>query len=136
MKVRAAEKDLKNNNKNWKKLGRPHDKQDPSWQKYAAARANLQRVTRWESDKKTRCLNNYLMRSDKKNQKHVFSKLRQLRNTKTKSTTSFLNSAAGQYYGNDVLEGFAADAEFLGKPTEENDYFDKEFYELCVLDNL
>ena len=136
VKVRAAEKDLKNKHNNWKKSGRPQDKQDPSWQKYATARANLQGVTRWESDKKTRCLNNYLMRSDKKNQKHVFSKLRQLRNTKTKSTTSFLNSAAGQYYGNDVLEGFAADAEFLGKPTEENDYFDKEFYELCVLDNL
>ena len=28
------------------------------------------------------------------------------------------------------------DAEYLGKPSAENGYFDKEFYELCVLDNL
>ena len=47
-----------------------------------------------------------------------------------------LESPAGTFYGNDVLEGFAADAEILGKPTEDNNYFDKEFYELCILDNL
>ena len=63
--------------------------------------------------------------------------LKNLRNSGSKSTTtSILETPAGTFYGDDVLEGFAADAEFLGRPSEENGYFDKKFYDLCILDNL
>ena len=42
----------------------------------------------------------------------------------------------GTYHDIDVLEGFAADAEYLGRESDDNEYFDKDFYELCQLDNL
>ena len=35
-----------------------------------------------------------------------------------------------------MLEGFAADAEHLGRPPSDNAKFDKEFYDICKLDNL
>ena len=38
--------------------------------------------------------------------------------------------------GHDVLEGFAADAEHLGRATSDSSNFDKEFYDLCRLDNF
>ena len=66
----------------------------------------------------------------------VYSVLRSLRKLGDKASTNLLESPAGTFYGNDILEGFAADAEYLGKPTEDNNYFDKELYELCILDNL
>ena len=66
----------------------------------------------------------------------MYSTLRNLRNEAVKGSTVVLESPAGIFYGEDVLEGFAADAEYLGRPTEENSYFDKDFYELCIMDNI
>ena len=51
-------------------------------------------------------------------------------------STKLLETPLGVYYGNDVLEGFAADAEYLGRATTDNENFDKAFYDLCKLDNL
>ena len=50
--------------------------------------------------------------------------------------TDHLKTPTGEYYGEDVLEGFAADAEHLGKQTENSTVFDKKYYNLCKLDNL
>ena len=76
---------------------------------------------------KTRFLNNDLMHASTYDQDRVYSRLRSLRNAWSKAATSILESPAGTYFGNDVLEGFAADAEYLGKPTQDNIYFDIEF---------
>ena len=46
-----------------------------------------------------------------------------------------MNTHVGPYYGEDVLEGFAADAEHMGKTNESNPSFDQSFYKLCKLDN-
>ena len=35
----------------------------------------------------------------------------------------------------DTLEGFTADAKLLGSKETRKDLYDKEFYQLCVLDN-
>ena len=40
------------------------------------------------------------------------------------------------FSGQDVLEGFASDTEYLGKSNEGNECFDQKFYKLCKLDNL
>ena len=39
------------------------------------------------------------------------------------------------YYRKDTLEGFARDAELLGKFVGESLEYDNEFYKLCVMDN-
>ena len=41
----------------------------------------------------------------------------------------------GTFVGDDVLEGFAADAEHLGRVRGEPDIYDNEFYRLCRADN-
>ena len=54
-----------------------------------------------------------------------------------KGTTSTIHTPVGTYYGEDVLEGFAAGAEFLGKPNDvDSRGFDRDFYTLCKFDNL
>ena len=83
-----------------------------------------------------RRLNNTLIHATSHDRNRVYSALMSLRKVGDKASTNLLESPAGTFYGNDILEGFAADAEYLGKPTEDNDYFDKDFYELCILDNL
>jgi hypothetical protein len=47
-----------------------------------------------------------------------------------------LHTPAGTYHGADVLEGFAADAEFLGRSSSTLPVYDQQFYRLCKLDNL
>ena len=42
----------------------------------------------------------------------------------------------GDFHGDDVLEGFAADAEHLGRTNEDSQCFDQKFYKICKLDNL
>ena len=51
------------------------------------------------------------------------------------STPSILFTPVGKYQDQEVLEGFAADAEYLGKSSEECSKFNKGFYNLCKLDN-
>ena len=127
---------LKRTHRLWKRAGKLLDKKSQAWVNYAEARSNLQRTSRAEYNQKTMSLNNTLMNASNHDRNKVYSLLRNLRNEGRKSATSTLESPAGTFYGEDILEGFAADAEHLGKPTEPNDYFDREFYELCILDNL
>ena len=76
------------------------------------------------------------MTANTKDRNQVYSTLKNLRRERRKPITNTLETPAGTYYDNDVLEGFAADAEYLGKATAECEKYDKEFYDLCVLDNL
>ena len=62
--------------------------------------------------------------------------MKSLRNERSKPVTQTLETPVGIYTGCDVLEGFTADAEHFAKPTPEYNNFDKEFYNLCKLDNL
>ena len=50
--------------------------------------------------------------------------------------TTKLQTPVGTFYGEDILEGFAADAEFLGRSNENCEIFDQNFYKLCKLDNI
>ena len=52
------------------------------------------------------------------------------------SMTSVLHTPVGSYSHDDVLEGFAADTEHLGRSNEGNKKFDQGFYRLCKLENL
>ena len=76
------------------------------------------------------------MQSSIHNRNETYSKVRAWRGSSARSTTSKLVTPVGTYFGSDVLEGFAADAEFLGRKSEKCDQFDNEFYNLCKEDNM
>ena len=70
------------------------------------------------------------------NKNEIYSTLKRLRNDKSPPDTEKLITALGEFHGPDILEGFASDAEFLGRPPSDQADFDKDFYHLCQLDNL
>ena len=76
------------------------------------------------------------MHSYQNNRSEVYASLKKARGDYSDSTTSTLHTPVGSYYGDDVLEGFAADAEHLGQSNEERSSFNRGFHTLCKLDNL
>ena len=46
-----------------------------------------------------------------------------------------LVTPVGTFHGADVLEGFAADSEHLGRTRGEPEIYDNDFYKLCKADN-
>ena len=61
--------------------------------------------------------------------------MRKSRGLKTATKPHRLETPIGCFTGEDILEGFAADAEYLGRVREESSKYDNEFYKLCKLDN-
>ena len=61
--------------------------------------------------------------------------MKQLRGQKSSIKPFKLKTPVGTFCGDDVLEGFAADAEHLGRVRGEPDIYDNEFYRLCKQDN-
>ena len=121
--------------KTWKQAGKPSKKSEPSLLAYTQARAHLQRLRRYEDFLQTVKQNHHLMHSYENDRSAVYANLKKARGDFSDSTTSTLHTPAGSYYGDDVLEGFAADAEHLGKSNEERSSFNRGFYTLCKLDN-
>ena len=73
---------------------------------------------------------------DANDRKRHFKLIRRLRGSSTKKTLNTLHTPAGEYHGNDILEGFANDAEQLGRFVGETSEFDNNFYRLCIQDNF
>ena len=61
------------------------------------------------------------------NKSKIFSAVKKFRGDYTSTMPSSLETPVGSYYGQDILEGFAADTEHLGKCNEGNNNFDQEF---------
>ena len=134
-KLLKAERNLGKYFKYWKRAGRP-GVNDRLWLKYRQARANFQNIRRGLENMRNIKLNNTLMHCSSHDRNMVYSTLKKLRNGKLKPITKILETPVGTYFDDDVLEGFAADAENLGGKTSDNNNFDKDFYNLCKLDNL
>ena len=62
--------------------------------------------------------------------------IKRIRGCKSKSSITSLSTSAGDYHGSDTLEGFAKDAEILGRFVGESGEYDNSFYRLCVQDNI
>lgn len=71
-----------------------------------------------------------------KDKNQIYTKMRKYRGKNTSQKTAKLITPVGVYHGEDVLEGFAADAEYLGRDRGEPDVYDNKFYRLCKADNL
>ena len=75
------------------------------------------------------------MRADLKNKNEFFKIIRNIRKSKGAQYPTVLNTPTGTYCGANILEGFTADAEYLGRAVGETSHFDNEFYKLCKLEN-
>ena len=76
------------------------------------------------------------MHSAQNDRNAVYASMKKFRGHSQVPMTSKLQTPVGTYHEEDVLEGFAADSEFLGRSNETNEQFDQSFYKLCKLDNL
>ena len=129
--IKSLEKSLKKAHRAWKKSGKSRDKNNHAWKKYSSARAELQRMSRYEENMKSTRFNNTLIHANKHDRNRLYAILRSTRNSTPKLSTDILETPVGTFYGNDILEGFAADAEHLGKPSGDNGNFDRVLQLVC-----
>ena len=133
--IRQAQNNLKKLFKSWKKAGKPTSNV-PSRLNYTEARASLQRLIRQEANFLLTRQQNHLMSLKKKDQSRIFAAVKKFRGDNQSKMTPVLSTPIGTFHGDDVLEGFAADTEHLGRSNEGDNFFDQGFYKLCKLDNL
>ena len=111
----------------WKKAGKPTPGKNPTRAAYSDARRNLQRLVRHEATLLNIKLNNNLMHLNNSDRSKIFAIVKKARGDYSNTMTNVLQTPVGTYYGEDVLEGFAADAEHLGKSNEGATFFDQGF---------
>ena len=84
-----------------------------------SSRSDLQNMQRNKENLKSIKQNNSLMHAHSNDRNKIYSTMKRLRNEPVKNMTNTLTTPVGTFYGEDVLEGFAADAEHLAKPNDE-----------------
>ena len=131
-KIQEAEKLLVKRFKIWKKAGKPLSKTDIIRSNYTAARSNLQTLRRYQDNLKSIKENNFLMQALPRNKNMIYKRMKRNRGESVRNLTSTLHSPAGTYCGDDILEGFAADAEYLGRASDHP----SNYYNLCKQDNM
>jgi hypothetical protein len=136
LKIRQAQNSVMSSFQNWKRSGKPASNSDPTRLEYTAARARLQMLRRHEDNIQLIRQNNHLMYSHANNRNQIYAYMKKARGDHSDTTTSILHTPVGSFHDGDVLEGFAADAEHLGKSNENATCFNRGFYNLCKLDNL
>ena len=75
------------------------------------------------------------MRTHRSDRRKYFKLVKKMQGSQSRKCLTTLNTPDGAYYGTDILEGFARDAELLGKFIGESAEYDNEFYRLCIQDN-
>ena len=133
--IHQAWQHLQRTFKIWKQDGKPKDPDNTNFRIYKLARAKFQSVRRYCDNLGTIRSNNLLMHSHTSDRNKHFNLVKKMRGVQTKKSLSALHTPTGDYYGSDTLEGFASDAEHLGKSVGETAEYDNAFYRLCKQDN-
>ena len=133
--VHQAWQHLQKMYKIWKNSGKPQHPNNIDLVLYKKARSALQYIRRRTNNLKTIRVNNTLMHSLKSDRNKHLKLVKRLHGCKSKSSITCLYTSAGVYYGADILEGFANDAETLGRFVGESNVYDNSFYRLCIQDN-
>ena len=120
----------------WKKSGKCRERGNQDFLNITRARAAFQQVRRHCDNLKTIRNNNILMHTHKSDRTKHLKLVKKFRGCNSQQKLSALHTPAGDYFGNDILEGFARDAEILGEFVGETPDFDNHFYRLCVQDNI
>ena len=136
LKIRQAQNLLSRKFNEWKRAGKPSDRFNHARAAYRKARSNLQKLSRDEENLLTIKQNNTMMHLDQNDRSKIFAAMKKVRGGHSNTSTTVLHTPAGTFHGEDILEGFAADAEFLGRSNEDDMFFDQGFYRLYKLDNL
>ena len=114
--------------------GKPSDKNHPARKARDNARDELRRVKRQEQNKKADKLHSELMNTHADNISKVPQKLKKIRGDRGNPPLSSINTLAGVYTGDNVLEGFCSNAEKLATP-DNNNTFSSDFYNMIIEDN-
>ena len=99
-------------------------KTNPIRQAYVLSRSNLRRIQRYEENLDHIRNNNLLMHATVHDRNKVYSMMKRARRHETKNLTTLPNTPVGSYHGEDVLEGFAADAEHLATLNADSPWLD------------
>ena len=134
-KIHQAWQHLQKVYKIWKKAGKPRDLDSLDYKTFRQARAAFQQIRRHSENLKVIKLNNKLINTYKNERNKHLSLIQNIRGYKSRQRLTVLHTPSGDYFGNDILEGFANDAELLGKSVEEAPQYDNHFYRLCIQDN-
>ena len=127
---------LRKSFKAWKISGKSKDQNNDVFTKYKEARSIFQKRYRYEADLQDIRKNNNIMNANFNNKKKFYNIIKNMRSKKLSQAPTVLNTPAGRYSGQNVLEGFTRDAEILGQAEGDATAHDNEFYKLCKLDNL
>ena len=133
--VHQAWKHLEKTFKVWKQEGKPKNPCSASFLQYKRARAKFQQTRRSQHNLRTIRKNNELMHSNISDRNKHLQLVKKMRGSQAKKSLTALYTPAGKCFGNNILEGFARDAELLGSFIGESPKYDNEFYRLCIQDN-
>ena len=121
--------------KKWKMGGKIKTKHCEEFIQYKRYKGEFQLQYRKEKEYQNIRFNNTIMNADYRNKNEFFNIIKNVRRCKKTQLPGTLNTPAGNYHGENILEGFAADAELLAHAVAEAPEFDNDFYKLCILDN-
>ena len=134
-KLKNSEKLLQKYFKKCKANGRSYCKSDKARIVYLRAKADLQKTRRYQDNLSVIRGNNQLMNAHARNRNWIYAKMKKIRGQNFSTKPLVLETLVGSYTGDDVLEGFAADVEYLGRARGESSSYENELYRLCKLDN-
>ena len=134
---RAAHKALKTAFQSWRKAGRPTDHSHPAKSLVLNLRRHLQSIARGEELTRSKKLNDELMTSFKNNINDVYSTLKKFRrDATTRNDLDHIDTLAGTFHGEHILEGFASNTEILcGIDSSKAQKYDNEIYNRIKDDN-
>ena len=120
----------------WRTAGRPSDKHNIFKMQKLQSQKKLQKLSRAEKNMKALNAHNELMEAHSTSFSQMFHKLQKLRSDNLKrSEIPFIDTLAGRYSCQNVLEGFCRNTEILCNEDDFSEKFDKSFYNMCVEDN-
>ena len=122
----------------WRKAKRPSDPLHPAKAAVLLSRRNMQKIARDEDSAKAIKLHDDLMNTHTTDINKLSAKLKKSRGEEFRKTEiPFIETLAGKYHGDNVLEGIAANTEILcdEEKTREDNY-DNELYDMIVKDNM
>ena len=122
--------------KQWRAAGRPSSSSNQFKASKLESQQKLQKLSRAEQSCKAIKLHEELMDAHNTNIAVVCKKLKKSRGDDLKSTDiPYIETLAGKYSGNNVLEGFCSNTEILCNDEKDSDDFDDNFYKMCIEDN-
>ena len=135
--VRDAYKNHSKICNDWRKAGRPKENTNPAKAAKIESQRYLQKIQREEASIKAKTQHNDLMDTFNKNLSEVCIKLKKIRGEHCKQNEiSEIETYLGRYTGDNVLEGFRANTEYLcnEKPNNPEDNFSNKFLNKCIED--